>query len=86
MTPDQRRTLAATGLGLFVIFLDALIVNVGLPAIQADFGVGEAGLQRVVAAYSLGMATFIMTSATLADLHGRRQVYLWGVVVFRRSS
>ena len=54
MTPLQRWTLAATGLGLFMIFLDALIVNVGLPAIQAEFRVGEAGLQWVVAAYSLG--------------------------------
>ena len=86
MTPDQRRTLAATGLGLFMIFLDALIVNVGLPAIQADFGVGEAGLQWVVAAYSLGMAVFIMTSATLADMHGRRKVYVWGIVVFTLAS
>lgn len=86
MTPDQRRTLAATGLGLFMIFLDALIVNVGLPAIQADFRVGEAGLQWVVAAYSLGMAVFIMTSATLADMHGRRQVYVWGVAVFTLAS
>jgi len=41
MSPLQRWTLAATGLGLFMIFLDALIVNVGLPAIQASFGVGE---------------------------------------------
>lgn len=86
MTPHQRWTLAATGLGLFMIFLDALIVNVGLPAIQASFGVGEAGLQWVVAAYSLGMAVFIMSSATLADLHGRRRVYVAGIVVFTLSS
>jgi EmrB/QacA subfamily drug resistance transporter len=86
MTPLQRWTLAATGLGLFMIFLDALIVNVGLPAIQASFGVGEAGLQWVVAAYSLGMAVFIMTSATLADLRGRRRVYIAGIVVFTAAS
>ena len=73
MTPVQRCTLAATGLGLFMIFLDALIVNVGLPAIQAEFHVGEAGLQWVVTAYSLGMAVFVMSAATLADLHGRRR-------------
>jgi len=86
MTPLQRWTLAATGLGLFMIFLDALIVNVGLPAIQADFQVGEAGLQWVVAAYSLGMAVFIMSSATLADVHGRRRLYLIGVIVFTAAS
>jgi EmrB/QacA subfamily drug resistance transporter len=86
MTSQQRWTLAATGLGLFMIFLDVLIVNVGLPAIQSSFGVGEAGLQWVVAAYSLGMAVFIMSSATLADLHGRRRLYIAGVVVFTAAS
>ena len=86
MTAQQRWTLAATGLGLFMIFLDVLIVNVGLPAIQASFAVGEAGLQWVVAAYSLGMAVFIMSSATLADLHGRRLLYVAGVAVFTAAS
>lgn len=45
-----------------MIFLDALIVNVALPDIQRSFDVGEAGLQWVVAAYSLGMAIFIMSA------------------------
>ena len=45
MTTVQRFTLMATGLGLFMIYLDALIVNVALPVIQADFQVGESGLQ-----------------------------------------
>ena len=85
-TTQQRWTLAATGLGLFMIFLDVLIVNVGLPAIQASFAVGEAGLQWVVAAYSLGMAVFIMSSATLADLHGRRRLYVAGIAVFTAAS
>ena len=48
MTRTQRFTLAATSLGLFMIYLDALIVNVALPAIQSDFKVGEAGLQWAV--------------------------------------
>ena len=82
MDRTARITLVATGLGLFMIFLDALIVNVGLPSIQASFNVGEAGLQWVVAAYSLGMAVFIMTAATLADLHGRRLWYVIGIAVF----
>jgi EmrB/QacA subfamily drug resistance transporter len=86
MDGTQRATLVATGLGLFMIFLDALIVNVGLPEIQRGFNVGEAGLQWVVAAYSLGMAMFIMTAATLADLHGRRVWYITGVAVFTVAS
>jgi EmrB/QacA subfamily drug resistance transporter len=86
MNSTQRFSLVATGLGLFMIFLDALVVNVALPQIQRDYAVGEAGLQWVVAAYSLGMAIFIMTGATLADLHGRRRVYLLGITVFTLAS
>jgi EmrB/QacA subfamily drug resistance transporter len=86
MDRTQRITLIATGLGLFMIFLDALIVNVALPDIQREFNVGEAGLQWVVAAYSLGMAVFIMSAATLADLHGRRRWYLAGIGVFTLAS
>ncbi len=86
MNRVQRITLLATGLGLFMIFLDALIVNVALPVIQADFRVGEAGLQWVVTAYSLGMAVAIMSAATLADLHGRRRLYLMGIALFTASS
>src|SRR5215831_16644837 len=86
MTRTQRFTLAATGLGLFMIFLDALIVNVALPSIQASFDVGESGLQWVVTAYSLGMAVAIMSAATLADLYGRRRLYLAGIALFTAAS
>ncbi|HEY7114928.1 MAG TPA: MFS transporter [Thermoanaerobaculia bacterium] len=86
MTRTQRFTLAATGLGLFMIFLDALIVNVALPSIQTEFKVGESGLQWVVTAYSLGMAVSIMSAGTLADLFGRRKLYVLGVALFTASS
>src|SRR5262245_36829400 len=86
MNRVQRLTLVATGLGLFMIFLDALVVNVALPRIQHDFGAGDAGLQWVVAAYRRGMAVFIMSAATLADLHGRRRVYIIAIAVFTTAS
>ncbi len=86
MTKTQRFTLAATSLGLFMIYLDALIVNVALPAIQSDFKVGEAGLQWVVTAYSLGMAIAIMSSGTAADIYGRRKLYLFGIALFTAAS
>jgi EmrB/QacA subfamily drug resistance transporter len=86
MSAGQRLTIVATGLGMFMVFLDALIVNVALPEIQADFGVGESGAQAVVTAYSIGMAVTIMWSATLADLRGRRRVYLISAVVFCAAS
>ncbi len=79
-------TLVATGLGLFMIFVDATIVNVALPDIQADFGGGEGSLQWVVAAYTLTMAMFMMSSASAADRFGRRRVFLIGIVVFALGS
>ena len=82
MTKIQRFTLAATSLGLFMIYLDALIVNVALPVIQSDFKVGEAGLQWVVTAYSLGMTIAVMSAGTLADIYDRRKLYLVGIAGF----
>ncbi len=86
MNKTQRFTLAATSLGLFMIYLDALIVNVALPAIQSDFKVGETGLQWVVTAYSLGMTIAIMSSGTAADIYGRRKLYLFGIALFTAAS
>src|SRR5262245_12614542 len=86
MSRTQRLTLAATSLGLFMIYLDALIVNVALPAIQSDFKVGEAGLQWVVTAYSLGMAISVMSAGTAADIYGRRKLYLGGIALFTAAS
>ncbi len=86
MTRVQRITLAATGLGLFMIFLDALIVNVALPSIQHDFQVGEAGLQWVVAAYSLGMAVASCRPARSRTCSGGGRLYLIGIALFTAAS
>ncbi len=83
---SQGMTLVATGLGLFMIFVDATIVNVALPDIQADFGGGEGSLQWVVAAYTLTMAMFMMSSASAADRLGRRRVFVIGIGVFALGS
>ena len=85
-TTRQRLTLVATSVGLFMIYLDATIVNVALPDIQEDFDAGEQGLQWVVAAYSLTMGMFIMSAATLADRFGRRKAFIVGTVLFAVAS
>jgi len=84
--PRQSLLLVATGLGLFMIFLDATIVNVALPDIQSEFDVGEAGIQWVVAAYTLTMGMFMMSAATFADSRGRRRAYVVGLVLFSIAS
>src|SRR5664279_2079147 len=78
--------LFATGLGLFMIFLDAMIVNVAIPDIQRSFGSGETGMQWVVAGYSLTMAMFMMSGATFSDHYGRRLGYIVGIVIFCVAS
>jgi EmrB/QacA subfamily drug resistance transporter len=79
-------TLVATGLGLFMIFLDAMIVNVAIPDIQREFDAGETGLQWVVAAYSLTMAMFMMSGGTFGDHYGRRLGYVAGIAIFCAAS
>lgn len=79
-------TLVASSLGLFMIKLDATVVNVVLPDLQTDFGVGEQGLQWVVAAYSLAMCASMMAAAVFADARGRRRAYLVGVTLFTVAS
>ncbi len=85
-TSRQKLTLLATSVGLFMIYLDATIVNVALPDIQQEFDAGEQGLQWVVAAYSLTMGMFIMSAATLSDQRGRRRAFLGGTVLFAVAS
>ena len=82
----QKLTLLATSVGLFMIYLDATIVNVALPDIQKEFDSGEQGLQWVVAAYSLTMGMFIMSAATLSDQKGRRKAFIGGMILFAVAS
>src|SRR5262249_29401050 len=86
MTRTQRFTIAATSLGLFMIYLDALIVNVALPAIQSDFKVCEAGPHWVLTPNSVGMTTAFRPSGTPAALYGRRKLYLAGIALFTAAS
>jgi EmrB/QacA subfamily drug resistance transporter len=85
-TSRQKLTLLATSVGLFMIYLDATIVNVALPDIQNEFDSGEQGLQWVVAAYSLTMGMFIMSAATLSDKKGRRKAFIGGMILFAAAS
>lgn len=71
----------------FMVVLDATIVNVALPAIQKalDFH-SEADLQWIITAYALAFGGCLLLGGRLADLYGRRKLFLIGVVVFALSS
>jgi EmrB/QacA subfamily drug resistance transporter len=79
-------TLAAVSVGLFVIMLDNTVVNVALPSIQKSLGVTLSELEWVVAGYALTFAAFMLTGGKLADLLGRRLIFMAGLVVFTGAS
>ena len=79
-------TLAAVCIGTFMLLLDVTIVNVALPAIQSSLRSTFADLQWVVDAYALTLAAFLLTSGSLADMYGRRRLYLIGLVAFTGAS
>ena len=79
-------TLAAVAVGLFMIMLDNTVVNVALPSIQDSLGLSLSELEWVVTGYALTFAAFMLTGGKLADLLGRRRVFVAGLVVFTAAS
>jgi DHA2 family methylenomycin A resistance protein-like MFS transporter len=73
-------------LGFFIVTLDALIVNVALPAIAADLGGGITGLQWVVDGYTLMFAALLLSAGVLSDRIGARQAYGVGLATFVVAS
>ena len=73
-------------LAQFMVILDATIVNVALPSIQADLGMSDSGLQWVVNAYALLFGGFLLLGGRAGDLIGRKRVFLAGVVLFTVAS
>src|SRR5213076_718108 len=79
-------TLIAVAVAMFMLLLDITVVNVALPDIQRSLHSSFRDLQWVVNAYSLTLAAFLLTAGSLADLFGRRLVFVAGLVVFTLSS
>jgi EmrB/QacA subfamily drug resistance transporter len=73
-------------LAQFMVILDATIVNVALPSIQADLGLSESSLQWIVNAYALLFGGFLLLGGRAGDLIGRKRVFLAGLVVFTAAS
>jgi EmrB/QacA subfamily drug resistance transporter len=82
----QRLTLIATILGSTVVFLDATVINVALPAISDDLNAGLAGQQWVVEAYLLAMVSLLLVGGSLGDQFGRRRMFVAGLLGFGATS
>src|SRR5262245_9799731 len=72
--------------GVLMIVLDATVVNVALPAIQADLGFSQSSLAWVVNAYLIAFGGLLLLAGRLGDLVSRRGVFLTGLVVFTAAS
>ncbi|HMJ32491.1 MAG TPA: MFS transporter [Baekduia sp.] len=78
--------LALCCLAQFMVILDVSIVNVALPSIRGDLGFSATGLQWVVNAYTLAFAGFLLLGGRAADLVGRREVFVGGLLLFSLAS
>jgi EmrB/QacA subfamily drug resistance transporter len=79
-------TLAAVAFGLFMIMLDNTVVNVALPAMQESLALEISELEWIVAGYALTFGALMLTGGKLADLFGRRLIFVVGLVVFTIAS
>src|SRR5918997_503581 len=79
-------TLAAVAFGLFMIMLDNTVVNVALPSIQRDLRADLSELEWIVTGYALTFAALMLIGGKLADLYGRRRIFVVGLAIFTASS
>ena len=69
-----------------MLLLDVTIVNTALPYIERGLGASFTDLQWVIDAYALALAAFLLTGGSLADLIGRRRVFVIGLAIFTAAS
>jgi EmrB/QacA subfamily drug resistance transporter len=87
-TPDPRRwqALALVCVAMFMTVLDVSIVNVALPSIQKSLDVKDETLQWVLTAYAITFGGFLLLGGRLADLLGRRRIFMSGMALFSAAS
>jgi MFS family permease len=85
---DRRQwgALALVVTAQFMVILDVAIVNVALPSIKSDLGFSGTSLQWVVSAYAIVFGGTLLLGGRLADLLGRRRVFISGLILFAASS
>src|SRR6187401_3795475 len=87
----DRRQLRWAALALivtaqFMVILDVAIVNVALPSIKTDLGFSQTSLQWVISAYAILFGGALLLGGRLADLFGRRRLFIGGLLLFALSS
>ncbi len=83
---NQRWTLAVVCAATMMLMLDIAVVNTALSRIAEDLNTGLSGLQWVVDAYTLALASVVLTAGSLADRLGRRRMFTIGLAIFTVAS
>jgi EmrB/QacA subfamily drug resistance transporter len=78
--------IAAASLGSGMAFLDSTILNVALPAVQADLGASVREVQWTYGAYALVLSALLLVGGTLGDRFGRRRAFVLGAAIFATAS
>ena len=86
MNTTQRWTLAVVCAATAMLMLDIAVVNTALSDIAGDLHTGLHGLQWIVDAYTLALASVVLTAGALADRFGRRRLFTAGLTLFTVSS
>ena len=84
--PRRWWTLVAVGLATFMTYLDNNVTNVAIPTIQRNLHLSVAGLEWVVSSYILVFAGLLLAGGRLADVYGRRRLFVTGLSVFTLAS
>jgi EmrB/QacA subfamily drug resistance transporter len=90
VTPEQHKrlrwALVLISLAQLMVVLDSTIANIALPYIGTDLDIDQANLSWIVTGYALTFGGFLLLGGRLADLYGRRLVFIIGVLVFAVAS
>src|SRR5688572_19202737 len=90
VTPAEHRrltwALVLLSLAQLMVVLDSTIANIALPYIGTDLDIDQANLSWIVTGYALTFGGFLLLGGRLADLYGRRRVFMIGVLVFAAAS
>ncbi|MEU2683451.1 MFS transporter [Streptomyces hygroscopicus] len=84
--PRRWKALIFIALAQLMVVLDATIVNIALPSAQADLGISDGNRQWVITAYALAFGGLLLFGGRIADLWGRKQTFLVGLVGFAAAS
>ena len=85
-TAVRRATLLAVCVSTAMLMLDIAVVNTALPSIASDLDTGVSALQWVIDAYTLALATVVLSAGSWADRRGRRHVFVIGILWFTTAS